>query len=104
MAGVILGVDAIREFRVEVSNFSAAYGRAGGGIFNMISKSGTLSLRPERDRPGPEELNLNPGFRGSWFQALQIICRAKRREFVHRGCWPARTAAGYLVRQAEKQA
>ncbi|MBI3941024.1 MAG: TonB-dependent receptor [Acidobacteria bacterium] len=44
VAGVILGVDAIREFRVEVSNFSAEYGRSAGGVFNMISKSGTNDL------------------------------------------------------------
>ncbi|MBI3940448.1 MAG: TonB-dependent receptor [Acidobacteria bacterium] len=44
VAGVILGVDAIREFRVEVSNFSAEYGRAAGGVFNMISKSGTNEI------------------------------------------------------------
>ncbi|MBI3939454.1 MAG: TonB-dependent receptor [Acidobacteria bacterium] len=44
VAGVILGVDAIREFRVEVSNFSAEYGRSAGGVFNMISKSGTNNV------------------------------------------------------------
>ncbi|MBI3940961.1 MAG: TonB-dependent receptor [Acidobacteria bacterium] len=43
-AGVILGVDAVREFRVEVSNFSAEYGRSAGGVFNMVSKSGTNQL------------------------------------------------------------
>ncbi|MBI3940679.1 MAG: TonB-dependent receptor [Acidobacteria bacterium] len=43
-AGVVLGVDAIREFRVEVSNFSAEYGRSAGGVFNMISKSGTNEI------------------------------------------------------------
>ncbi|MBI3941040.1 MAG: TonB-dependent receptor [Acidobacteria bacterium] len=44
VAGVLLGVDAVREFRVEVSNFSAEHGRSAGGVFNMISRSGTNEL------------------------------------------------------------
>ncbi|MBI3939446.1 MAG: TonB-dependent receptor [Acidobacteria bacterium] len=43
-ANVILGVDAIREFRVEVSNFTAEYGRSTGAILNMVSKSGTNEI------------------------------------------------------------
>ncbi|MBI3940034.1 MAG: TonB-dependent receptor [Acidobacteria bacterium] len=44
VTGVILGVEAVREFRVEVSNFSAEFGRSAGGVFNMISKSGTNEI------------------------------------------------------------
>jgi hypothetical protein len=33
--------DAIAEFRVITSNFSAEYGRAGGGIINAVMRSGT---------------------------------------------------------------
>ncbi|HUY14334.1 MAG TPA: TonB-dependent receptor [Terriglobia bacterium] len=36
-----LGVDAISQFSVLTGNFSAAYGRASGGIINAITKSGT---------------------------------------------------------------
>ena len=34
-------LDAIKEFRVETSLYSARYGRAGGGIINVVTKSGT---------------------------------------------------------------
>ena len=43
-SGVILGVEAIREFSVLTSNFSAEYGRGGGGIINAVTKSGTNQL------------------------------------------------------------
>lgn len=36
-----LSVDAIEEFRLIVRNPSAEYGRTGGGVINVISKSGT---------------------------------------------------------------
>lgn len=34
-------VDAIQEFRVQTSNYSPEFGRSGGGIINMVYKSGT---------------------------------------------------------------
>ncbi len=34
-------LDAVKEFRVETSLYSARYGRAGGGIVNVVTKSGT---------------------------------------------------------------
>ncbi len=40
-AGVILGVDAVREFQVLTSNFSAEFGGNSGGVVNMVTKSGT---------------------------------------------------------------
>ncbi len=42
--GVNLGVDAIEEFSVHSSAFSAQYGRAAGGIFNAVTKSGGNSF------------------------------------------------------------
>ena len=36
-----LGVDAIAEFTVLTSNFSAEYGRTSGGVINAITRSGT---------------------------------------------------------------
>src|SRR5205085_790433 len=36
--------DAIQEFKVQTSNFSAEFGRAGGAVLNASIKSGTNQL------------------------------------------------------------
>src|SRR5262249_7542044 len=36
--------DAVEEVNVQTSNFTAEFGRAGGGIINQVTKSGTNSL------------------------------------------------------------
>ena len=36
--------DMVQEFKVETNNFSAEYGRAAGGVFNVITRSGTNAL------------------------------------------------------------
>jgi hypothetical protein len=40
-AGTVLGVETIREFRVETNAYSAEFGRNSGGQINAISKSGS---------------------------------------------------------------
>ncbi len=42
-AGVLLGVDAVREFQVLTSNYGAEFGGS-GGIISMVTKSGTNEL------------------------------------------------------------
>ena len=42
--GVNLGVDAIKEFSVLTSTYSAEYGRSAGGVVNAITKSGSNTL------------------------------------------------------------
>ena len=42
--GQNLGVDAIQEFSVLTSNYSAEYGKTSGGVVNAITRSGTNSL------------------------------------------------------------
>ena len=44
VVGLNLGVDAIAEFSVLTSNYSAEYGRTSGGVINAITKSGTNSF------------------------------------------------------------
>ena len=43
-SGQFLGAEAVREFRVESNAYSAEFGRGGGGIFNVATKSGTNML------------------------------------------------------------
>ena len=38
---IVPNPDAIQEFRVETNNYSAQFGRSGGGVVNVITKSGT---------------------------------------------------------------
>src|SRR6202043_2434295 len=38
--GSTLGVDAVQEFSVLTSNYSAEYGRTSGGVVNALTKSG----------------------------------------------------------------
>src|SRR6185369_15586891 len=36
--------DAVAEVSVQTGNFGVEFGRAGGGVFNVVTKSGTNSL------------------------------------------------------------
>src|SRR5207248_7760693 len=43
-AGTNLGVDAIREFKIVATTFSAEYGRATGAVVSAVTRSGTNEL------------------------------------------------------------
>ncbi|PYJ05543.1 MAG: hypothetical protein DME25_08235, partial [Verrucomicrobia bacterium] len=43
-AGTNLGVDAIREFKIVATTFSAEYGRASGAVVSAVTRSGTNDL------------------------------------------------------------
>ncbi|MBI4447309.1 MAG: TonB-dependent receptor [Acidobacteria bacterium] len=43
-AGILMGVETIREFNVITNAFTAEYGKHSGGVFNAITKSGTNSF------------------------------------------------------------
>lgn len=70
-AGTVLGVEAIREFRVEVNNYSAEFGRNSGGQINAITKSGTNELHG----------SLYHFHRNDNFDARNFFDPAKRPEF-----------------------
>jgi hypothetical protein len=40
-AGVIMGIEAVQEFKLLAGDYGAAYGEKGGGVVNTITKSGT---------------------------------------------------------------
>ena len=42
--GVNLGADAVKEFSVLASNYTAEYGRTSGGVINAITRSGSNSI------------------------------------------------------------
>ncbi len=42
--GLVMSQDAVQEFNVATNNVSADYGRFGGGVVNMASKSGTNKI------------------------------------------------------------
>src|SRR5450756_2510532 len=43
-AGVMMGVDAVREFRVLTGSYSAEFGGSSGGVIQLVTKSGTNDL------------------------------------------------------------
>jgi hypothetical protein len=43
-AGTVLGLETIREFRVETNSYSAEYGRTSGGQINVLTKSGSNNV------------------------------------------------------------
>ena len=42
--GLLVGIETVKEFRVLTSTYSAEYGRATGGVFVAVTKSGTNEL------------------------------------------------------------
>lgn len=59
-------IDAVQEMNVQTNSYSAAYGRSGGGITSMVTKSGTNS------------------FHGSAFEFLQNIALNANNFFANR--------------------
>ncbi len=71
-AGTVLGMETIREFRVEVNNYSAEFGRNSGGQINTLTKSGSNQLHG----------SLYHYFRNDNFDARNFFDPADNPEFV----------------------
>ena len=89
--GQNLGVEAIQEFSVLTSNYSAEYGKTSGGVVNAISRSGTNQFHGSvyeflrnsaLDAPGYFEGNTPPPFRRNQFGVSAGGPIRKDRTFV----------------------
>jgi len=69
--------DALQEFSVQTSNYSAEYGSNAGGVVNVITKSGTNSIHGDAF-----EFNRNPVFNAQNFFATPTTQdQVKRNQF-----------------------
>jgi len=89
--GQNLGVEAIQEFSVLTSNYSAEYGKTSGGVVNAISRSGTNQFHGSAyeflrnnalDAPGYFEGGTTPPFKRNQFGASAGGPIRKDRTFV----------------------
>jgi hypothetical protein len=89
--GQNLGVEAIQEFSVLTSNYSAEYGKTSGGVVNAISRSGTNQFHGSvyeflrnsaLDAPGYFDRGISPPFRRNQFGASAGGPIRKDRTFV----------------------
>ena len=59
-AGTALGMETVREFRVEANAYSAEFGRNSGGQINVVTKSGTNDFSRQRVRVPPQRRARRP--------------------------------------------
>lgn len=71
-ASTVLGLETIREFRVETNAYSAEYGRNSGGQINVLTKSGTNDLHG----------SLYEFFRNDNFDARNFFDPARQPKFT----------------------
>ena len=84
--------DAVAEFRLLTSNYTAEYGRNGGGIISVVTKSGTNQLHGSAVRVFPK-----PGARRQrLLQQFRLGTSAARPE-----AQPVRSHAGWAHRQGQ---
>src|SRR5437868_448351 len=72
VVGLNLGVDAIQEFSVVTSNYSAEYGRTSGGVINAISRAGTNQFHG----------SAYEFLRNSALDARNFLCKAQIPPFM----------------------
>ena len=93
-AGTALGMDTIREFRVEANAYSAEFGRNSGGQINVLTKSGTNTLSGSAfeyhrndalDAKNYFDTGAKPDFRRNQFGGTLGGPLAKNRAFFFAG-------------------
>jgi len=104
--GQNLGVEAIQEFSVLTSNYSAEYGKTSGGVVNAISRSGTNQFHGSvyeflrnsaLDAPGYFEGDTPPPFRLNQFGASAGGPIRKDRTFIFGDYEGVRESKGVTV-------
>ena len=107
MLGQNLGVEAIQEFSVLTSNYSAEYGKTSGGVVNAISRSGTNQFHGSAyeflrnsalDAPGFFDGGTVPPFRQNQFGASAGGPIRKDRTFVFGDYEGVRRSLGTTVK------
>src|SRR6267378_1211168 len=105
--GQNLGVEAIQEFSVLTSNYSAEYGKTSGGVVNAISRSGTNQFHGSAyeflrnsalDAPGFFDGGTVPPFRQNQFGASAGGPIRKDRTFVFGDYEGVRRSLGTTVK------
>jgi outer membrane receptor protein involved in Fe transport len=105
--GQNLGVEAIQEFSVLTSNYSAEYGKTSGGVVNAISRSGTNQFHGSvyeflrnsaLDAPGYFDNGTVPPFRQNQFGASAGGPIRKDRTFVFGDYEGVRRSLGTTVK------
>src|SRR5882672_2428852 len=104
--GQNLGVEAIQEFSVLTSNYSAEYGKTSGGVVNAISRSGTNQFHGSvyeflrnsaLDAPGYFEGDTPPPFRLNQFGSSAGGPIRKDRTFIFGDYEGVRESKGVTV-------
>src|SRR5213596_3620215 len=77
MAGVLLGVDAVKEFSVQTHDYAAEFGRAAGGVISAVTKSGTNGLHGTVF----EFLRDSAFDRPNYFDPIDVATGTQRNQF-----------------------
>jgi Carboxypeptidase regulatory-like domain/TonB-dependent Receptor Plug Domain len=77
-------VDAVQEFRVDTSNFAVEYGRAGGAIIDVSTRSGIKDFHGSAWESTSRHLDAFPNNRS--ISSLALISRASQEEVAADTC------------------
>ena len=74
-------VDSVQEFSVQINSLAAEYGRFGGGVINLVTKSGTNQWHGSIfDFERNAALNANDFFANKWAAEARLGCTSVWRD------------------------